>query len=134
MQHADRTSASSADARRCRPIVVSSRTGEGLDGIVSTCCAAARNDVNPARGRTDRRGDGGAMSRKRAPGAKRRCGEPSSSFDGGGGDELVAAEIRGAIDELGKVVGAVYTDDLLDRIFSSVLYGEVGVSVVSGVR
>ncbi len=42
----------------------------------------------------------------------------------GGGEELVAAEVRVALDELGKVVGAVYTDDLLDRIFSRFCIGK----------
>ncbi len=42
----------------------------------------------------------------------------------GGGEELVAAEIRVALQELGKVVGAVYTDDLLDRIFSRFCIGK----------
>src|SRR6266852_7136440 len=32
--------------------------------------------------------------------------------------EILALELRGALDELGTLVGAVYTDDLLDRIFS----------------
>jgi len=40
------------------------------------------------------------------------------------GDEIVAAEIRVALDELGKVVGAVYTDDILDRIFSRFCIGK----------
>ncbi len=40
------------------------------------------------------------------------------------GEELVAAELRAAIDELGHVVGAVYTDDLLDRIFSRFCIGK----------
>ena len=40
------------------------------------------------------------------------------------GDELVAAEVRGALDELGQVVGAVYTEDLLDRIFSRFCIGK----------
>lgn len=40
------------------------------------------------------------------------------------GDELVASEIRVALDELGKVVGAVYTDDLLDRVFSTFCIGK----------
>ena len=39
-------------------------------------------------------------------------------------DELAAAEIRIALDELGKVVGAVYTDDVLDRIFSRFCIGK----------
>ncbi len=40
------------------------------------------------------------------------------------GEELVAAEIRSALDEIGKVVGTVYTDDILDRIFSRFCIGK----------
>jgi tRNA modification GTPase len=40
------------------------------------------------------------------------------------GEELVAAETRVALNELGKVVGAVYTDDILDRIFSRFCIGK----------
>jgi tRNA modification GTPase len=40
------------------------------------------------------------------------------------GQELVAAELRLALDELGKAAGAVYTDDLLDRIFSRFCIGK----------
>lgn len=42
----------------------------------------------------------------------------------GQGEELVAAELRVALDELAAVVGAVYTDDLLDRIFSRFCIGK----------
>ena len=41
-----------------------------------------------------------------------------------GGEELVAAEVRVALDELGKVAGDVYTDDVLDRIFSRFCIGK----------
>ena len=40
------------------------------------------------------------------------------------GDELGATEVRVALEELGKVVGAVYTDDLLDRVFSRFCIGK----------
>jgi tRNA modification GTPase len=40
------------------------------------------------------------------------------------GDELVAVELRTALDHLGQVVGAVYTDDVLDRIFSRFCIGK----------
>ncbi|NLX56058.1 MAG: GTP-binding protein [Planctomycetaceae bacterium] len=40
------------------------------------------------------------------------------------GDELVAFELREALDELGQVVGTVYTDDILDRIFSRFCIGK----------
>ena len=40
------------------------------------------------------------------------------------GLELVAAEIRLALEQLGRVVGVVYTDDILDRIFSQFCIGK----------
>ncbi len=40
------------------------------------------------------------------------------------GEELVAAEVRSALDDLGRVVGAIYTDDVLDRIFSRFCIGK----------
>lgn len=40
------------------------------------------------------------------------------------GEELVAAEIRVSLDQVGHVVGAVCTDDLLDRIFSRFCIGK----------
>ncbi len=40
------------------------------------------------------------------------------------GHELIAADIREALDELGQVVGAVYTDEILDRIFSRFCIGK----------
>ena len=41
-----------------------------------------------------------------------------------GGDELVAIDLRQAVDDLGKVVGAVVTDDILDRIFRRFCIGK----------
>jgi tRNA modification GTPase len=38
--------------------------------------------------------------------------------------EVLALELRGALEELGAIVGAVYTDDLLDRIFSRFCIGK----------
>jgi tRNA modification GTPase len=38
--------------------------------------------------------------------------------------ELVALALRGAVDQLGEMVGAVYTNDLLDRIFSRFCIGK----------
>ncbi|MBQ7814602.1 MAG: tRNA uridine-5-carboxymethylaminomethyl(34) synthesis GTPase MnmE, partial [Thermoguttaceae bacterium] len=44
----------------------------------------------------------------------------SALFD----EVLVAAEIRVALDRIGLVVGAVHTEDLLDRIFSRFCVGK----------
>ncbi len=38
--------------------------------------------------------------------------------------ELLAIEVRETLDELGKIAGAVYTDDILDRIFSKFCIGK----------
>jgi tRNA modification GTPase len=38
--------------------------------------------------------------------------------------ELLALELRGALEQLGELVGTVYTDDLLDRIFSRFCIGK----------
>ncbi|HEY4002318.1 MAG TPA: tRNA uridine-5-carboxymethylaminomethyl(34) synthesis GTPase MnmE, partial [Candidatus Xenobia bacterium] len=38
--------------------------------------------------------------------------------------ELLALELREALQQLGEMVGAVYTDDLLDRIFSRFCIGK----------
>jgi tRNA modification GTPase len=38
--------------------------------------------------------------------------------------EVLAMELHGALDQLGEMVGAVYTDDLLDRIFSRFCIGK----------
>jgi len=40
------------------------------------------------------------------------------------GEELVAIEIREALQHLGHIVGQVYTDDILDRIFSKFCIGK----------
>jgi tRNA modification GTPase len=42
----------------------------------------------------------------------------------GAGQELVSASLRGALDALGEVIGAVFTDDLLDRVFSRFCIGK----------
>ena len=42
----------------------------------------------------------------------------------GAGDELIALELRSVLDHLGRVVGQVYTDDILDRIFSRFCIGK----------
>jgi tRNA modification GTPase len=40
------------------------------------------------------------------------------------GDELLAVEIRESLEHLGEIVGAVYTDDVLDRVFSRFCIGK----------
>ncbi len=40
------------------------------------------------------------------------------------GDELISLELRDVLEHLGRIVGKVYTDDILDRIFSRFCIGK----------
>jgi tRNA modification GTPase len=103
-------------------VLTSSYTGQGLDEL----CAAF--------GRLMKRENSAQQSHVVAATAS-RCRESvrlaaTSLAQAGelvlanGGNELVAVELRAALDEIGCVVGAVYTDDLLDRIFGTFCIGK----------
>jgi tRNA modification GTPase len=51
---------------------------------------------------------------------QRACDAASASA----GDELVALELREALDQLGQILGQVFTDDILDRVFSRFCIGK----------
>jgi len=112
-------------ARRVEPeiagIAASSLTGEGIDRLRARLreavleAAAAGGDAVPGtavRCRESLRGAADSLARARG------------LLDAGLGEELLAAEIRVTLEELSKVVGAVYTDDILDRIFSRFCIGK----------
>ncbi|MEZ6039618.1 MAG: hypothetical protein R3C20_03880 [Planctomycetaceae bacterium] len=42
----------------------------------------------------------------------------------GAGDELISVEIRHCLHAVGMILGDVYTDDILDHIFSSFCIGK----------
>ncbi len=48
----------------------------------------------------------------------------SAAACSGAGDEIIAADIRAALEPLGWVVGTVYTDDILDIVFSRFCIGK----------
>jgi tRNA modification GTPase len=106
-----------------RPLVVtSSLRGTGLDEL----CIILRSILTSER--TAQRGQAVAATANRcresihlAEGSLTRAMELASAEMG---HELVAVELRAALHELGKVVGTVYTDDLLDRIFSTFCIGK----------
>jgi tRNA modification GTPase len=124
---------------RCQAIATSSHTGAGLEALqraIYQSLTADRNDSEVVAGTAIRCGD----SLRRAAAAVRLAQQavPGGEPDAGklanarkladdqqvGGDELVAAELRLALDELAQVVGAVYTEDILDRIFSRFCIGK----------
>jgi tRNA modification GTPase len=99
-------------------IATSSMTGEGVQTLRnelrrrSIAAAGSQGDVvasTAARCRESLRLAQQSLQRARAAAAE---------------EELAAIDIRIALEELGKIVGAVYTDDLLDRIFSRFCVGK----------
>ncbi len=97
----------------------SSRTGTGLAELKS----AIHNRITTA-------GNSDAMVATAA-----RCGDSlrlatdclhraSQIAGASAGEELIASEMRAALAELGKIVGTIYTDDILDRIFSRFCIGK----------
>ena len=54
----------------------------------------------------------------------RRAAESIERAQASKSEELVAAELRIALDELGLVAGETYTVDILDRIFSRFCIGK----------
>jgi tRNA modification GTPase len=114
-----------ADPRRSssdglRPIATSAVTGAGLDELRAAIAHALRQQ--------DSTGDLPAGTAARCRGSIERAsdalGSAAESLTQGGGDELVSFDLRLAIEDLGKVVGAVVTDDILDRIFRRFCIGK----------
>ncbi len=96
----------------------SSRTGEGVAHLRHRIAAALSSQPGDAVPSTAARC---RESLSLAAAALRRA---VAAADEKTGEEFVAAEIRAALDDLGQVLGAVYTEDILDRIFSRFCIGK----------
>ena len=95
--------------------------GEGVSQLLAQITAAVIESHTSA-------GDAVASTAARCReslGHVRECLERAESLAADDGQhELIAAELRAALDHLGQVVGTVYTDDILDRIFSQFCIGK----------
>lgn len=101
-------------------ISCSSVTGVGIDKLASRLrgmLAKASDGRASAAAATSARCLGSLREAARALNAALELTEHS-------GDELIAAEIRAALDALGEVVGAICADDVLDRVFSQFCIGK----------
>ncbi len=106
--------------RAAAAILTSAVTGEGLDELRVRIARLVRSSNAEA----DLPASTGARCRDSLVGAQLALGSASQTLRAGGGEELVALDLRLALDELGKVVGAVVTDDILDRIFQRFCIGK----------
>ena len=107
-------------SRAAAAILTSAATGEGLDELRAGIARLVRDSNAEA----DLPASTGARCRDSLVGAQVALGSASQTLRDGGGEELVALDLRLALDELGKVVGAVVTDDILDRIFQRFCIGK----------
>ena len=100
-------------------VATSSVTGAGIDELKSAIAAAltsAAADASVVAGTAARCRESLLHASECLARARPAAAEQ--------GEEFAAAEIRAALDDLGRVAGAVYTDDVLDRIFSRFCIGK----------
>ena len=102
-------------------IQTSSRTGTGLKELLLAIYRSAFL-IDESLGNVV--ATTAARCRKSLTAAQESLTRAMLEVQGATGEELVATEVRVALDELGKVVGAVYTEDVLDRIFSRFCIGK----------
>lgn len=108
------------EANQDRPLYVSSEQGTGLtellDAIVSRL---ASPEVD-----TEMIASTAARCVESLEHAYQGVVRALEALDAGAGDELIALELREVLEHLGRIVGRVYTDDILDRIFSRFCIGK----------
>jgi tRNA modification GTPase len=103
-------------------VVTSVHTGQGIaDLTVAIRAALKRDDAGDQPGVVASTAE---RCRESLRLASQSLAMASDLAENDGGDELIAAEIHTALHEIGKVVGAVSTDDILDRVFSSFCIGK----------
>jgi len=56
--------------------------------------------------------------------AKTSLGRALESINAGLSPEFVALDLRGALDSIGLIIGATYTEDILERIFNNFCIGK----------
>ncbi len=99
----------------------SSISGEGIDSLRERIFAAVLSRLGEETGSvlgTAARCSGSLL------GASQSLHQAIELATTAAGHELVAGELRLAVENIGEVTGAVYTDDLLDRVFSRFCIGK----------
>lgn len=104
-----------------RPIPVSSNTGAGLDRLkfeIANLATEHSTSESSVVGSTLIRTRESLTRTEAAIADALHAGQHQI------GDEIIAAEIRQALDELGQIVGTIYTDDILDLVFGRFCIGK----------
>ena len=109
------------DPRSSPVLITSSLTSEGIDQLQETLFQIAidsQSTDSPIVGSTLRRTSDSLGA------AAKSVQLAIQAALAGIGEELVAAEIRHALEHLGCVVGTIYTDDILDVVFGQFCIGK----------
>ncbi|MEX0725590.1 MAG: GTPase [Planctomycetaceae bacterium] len=102
-------------------LAVSALLGSGLEALNQ---AIAAELTGSAAGESLWLGSTAARCHDSLTAAIEAIDEALTAVDADLGDELITGELRQALNHVGRIVGAVYTDDVLDQIFSQFCIGK----------
>lgn len=106
---------------KCKVYPISARTGEGLDALKHAIRARfGKPSFEPSEGVVITH----VRHRVALERAEASLQESLFSIERGIEPEFVAVDLRGAADALGEIVGAITSDEVLDRIFSEFCIGK----------
>jgi tRNA modification GTPase len=102
-------------------LAVSAFSRQGLAELTAEC---VRMLAGPSGRSSDLIGTTAARCRESLAHSREGLSRARVAAEEATGDELLAVEIREVLDHLGRILGTVYTDDILDRIFSRFCIGK----------
>jgi tRNA modification GTPase len=105
------------DLQDCAPLVISAKTGEGLEAVLARLVERSGEAFGGAEG-------GAGITRLRHRRALEDCRDALLRAPGTGLLELKAEELRLALRALGRITGRVDVEDLLDIVFSEFCIGK----------
>lgn len=100
--------------------VVSAEQGTGLEELLATIAAR----LSTIRGDAEMIGATAARCEESLQHARQGIDRAIAALVDQAGDEFISLELRDVLDHLGRIMGQVYTDDILDRIFSRFCIGK----------
>jgi tRNA modification GTPase len=106
---------------KCRILPISARTGEGLDALK---CTIRAQFVKPSFEPSDGIIVTHVRHRVALERAEASLQESLASIERNVEPEFVAVDLRDAADALGEIVGAITSDEVLNRIFAEFCIGK----------
>jgi tRNA modification GTPase len=100
---------------------VSALTGQGLDEFKHRIALRVSQQ---SRGGRQLVGSTAARARESLFATEEALREGLAAAEQSAGEEIIALELHHALDHLGRILGTVLTDDILDRIFSKFCIGK----------